>query len=568
MNTSSMPTSSSTPTREGDLTNKESRLVTVLTLSCRSSDWPMSMVVPSKSTDAFCLASAARFINNLGWDKVTIQGDGEPAMKDFLKKMQLLLGADKVSVRHTPSYSHQSAGHAENMNGQCAAMVRTWISQLADRYPQAVVDSNCNLFGWLVRHASWLLARYHVRRDKLTPHKVIKGFDYKDELCSFGETVLGKLANVDQIPKYKPRWIRGIWVGRSEVDNTHIMLTTQGVENVRTVRRLPSSSQFCMETMESVVGLPWAPREGAVRAEPERSNVEVIPIPVGIGNSGSPEEIADGPANADGAASPDSSSSSEANMSGAKTPSAESASAASPNQGEATIEADVPMRDAPLPQTPERRTNAGTFASPPVFRGSGGSPLSSLPAVPQMPYGVNPIRRPVFEAEGSPGKYARIATVNDMWSECARIAESDEDCVAAIYSIVEYLDHWIEEDELHEARMVELDKLNLDFSAFTPVCRRRLPRDITIKRHKWVDVKKKGAVKSRLTCADVKRRGVEATGETFCPTPQSASLRILEAIALHYGWPTRSADVVCISDCSRTRRCGWSAHLHVSSCRV
>ena len=63
------------------------------------------------------------------------------------------------------------------------------------------------------------------------------------------------------------------------------MLTPQGVENVRTVRRLPSSSQFCMETMESVVGLPWAPREGAVRAETERSNVEVSPVPVGIGLS-------------------------------------------------------------------------------------------------------------------------------------------------------------------------------------------------------------------------------------------------------------------------------------------
>jgi hypothetical protein len=150
----------------------------------------------------------------------------------------------------------------------------------------------------------------------------------------------------------------------------------------------------------------------------------------------------------------------------------------------------------------------------------------------------------VVESDGSPGKYARIATVDDMWSECARIAESEGDDTAAINSIVDFLDHWIDEGELRLARLAELDKLNLDFSAFTPVCRRRLPRDIKIKRHKWVAVKKKGAVKSRLTCADVKRRGVEATGDTFCPTPQAASLRILEAIALYYGWPTRSAEVV------------------------
>ena len=62
----------------------------------------MSIVVPSKSTDAFCLASVARFINNLGWDKVTLLGDSEPAMKDLFKKVQTLLGADEISVRHTP----------------------------------------------------------------------------------------------------------------------------------------------------------------------------------------------------------------------------------------------------------------------------------------------------------------------------------------------------------------------------------------------------------------------------------------------------------------------------------
>ena len=57
-----------------------------------------------------------------------------------------------------------------------------------------------------------------------------------------------------------------------------------------------------------------------------------------------------------------------------------------------------------------------------------------------------------------------------------------------------------------------------------------------------MDKKAKGVYKSRLTCADVKRPAVEADGETFSPTPQPASHRILEVIALKNGWNTRSAD--------------------------
>ena len=78
----------------------------------------------------------------------------------------------------------------------------------------------------------------------------------------------------------------------------------------------------------------------------------------------------------------------------------------------------------------------------------------------------------------------------------------------------------------------------------------RLPRDLKIFRHTWVDKCTEGICKARLTCADVKPKGKPSAGDSaftqtnnFCPTPHKASAKLIELKSLLNSWPRAKADL-------------------------
>ena len=91
------------------------------------------------------------------------------------------------------------------------------------------------VFSWLVRRAAWLAARFQVRAtDKATAYRIVNGVDYQSPVCVFGETVMAKLPN--PATKVQKCWVKGLWVGRLERDNSNIILTEAGALTVRSVR--------------------------------------------------------------------------------------------------------------------------------------------------------------------------------------------------------------------------------------------------------------------------------------------------------------------------------------------
>ncbi|CAJ1435415.1 unnamed protein product [Effrenium voratum] len=81
--------------------------------------------------------------------------------------------------------------------------------------------------------------------------------------------------------KSQVRWVKGIWAGKLELDDTHVQLTPAGALSVRSVRRLPAPAQAQLQAMKEACGLPWDPRHGRrVRVQdPEKSQVVVLPLP-------------------------------------------------------------------------------------------------------------------------------------------------------------------------------------------------------------------------------------------------------------------------------------------------
>ena len=241
----------------------ESTLITVLCMTDLASGWPLAMQLPSKSTETsqskYVLQNIDLHFRKLGYDKVILQHDGEPAIRALGESIQQYVGASRVSLREAPPRSHQAQGAVESMNGFVQAHVRALWLDVRRRYPDR--DLVCNLLPWLIRHAAWLIARFHTRsRDQMTPYRLVTGSDYSHPLATLGEVVLGKLPTTKS--KAQRRWVKGLRLGKLDRDDSHILGTSSGAIAVRSVRRLPLESQTDGVMMKAMKGIPWQPRDG------------------------------------------------------------------------------------------------------------------------------------------------------------------------------------------------------------------------------------------------------------------------------------------------------------------
>ena len=98
------------------------------------------------------------------------------------------------------------------------------------------------------------------QRDKMTPYKLTQGSDYNRPVCVFGEQVLAKVPIAES--KLGRKWLKGVWLGKLDRDDSHVIGTLAGAIAVRSVRRLPKAEQVGTDLMAEMRGLPWKPRDG------------------------------------------------------------------------------------------------------------------------------------------------------------------------------------------------------------------------------------------------------------------------------------------------------------------
>ena len=90
------------------------------------------------------------------------------------------------------------------------------------------------------------------------------GGPYRGKLMEFGETVLAHLPEVGKgsgnpAPKLADRWKSGVWLGKSDLTDEHLVRTDDGVMHARSVRRLAENS-WSEENLKAVVETPQKPR--------------------------------------------------------------------------------------------------------------------------------------------------------------------------------------------------------------------------------------------------------------------------------------------------------------------
>ena len=98
-----------------------------------------------------------------------------------------------------------------------------------------------DVWPWLVRHAGWLLERYHVKANKKTALEDCFGKPYQGEVMKFAEAALfrvavspsGRIRDGIRQGRADARFFRGIWLGKTTESDEHLFATDTGVHTTR-----------------------------------------------------------------------------------------------------------------------------------------------------------------------------------------------------------------------------------------------------------------------------------------------------------------------------------------------
>ncbi len=214
-----------------------------------------SVLVETKGPQCrYAVRVLAQFADELGAEKVTIQMDQEKAIRALAEAVKARRKS-QTFLRYIES--KQSNGHVESANRQVEGQMRCLKRVMEEKYGVPITLKS-PVLPWLVRHAAWLIAGYRKQSDGHTSYFRVHGRERHETILTFGKSCMLRAISTES--KSQPRWVRGIWVGKTHSSAEHYVLSASGVIVSRTVRRMPEALQWQGDIMKEARGLPWAPK--------------------------------------------------------------------------------------------------------------------------------------------------------------------------------------------------------------------------------------------------------------------------------------------------------------------
>ena len=204
-----------------------------------------------------CVEDVVRLMNTLGYPRIGLRYDTEPAMKQIAAAVvatRLKMGLATEEEPIPPG----DATHRANRSERYIHTVRTLGNCLLQTILQHTghkVESEDPLFAWAYRHAAFLISRFSVMKDGCTAFELVHGRSYKSKLLPFGAHVYAQY-----LPKSKVKgecWKPCVWLGRTSLGDLNIVGDAEGTHHARSVRLAPG--KFSAETLKTMKGVPWDP---------------------------------------------------------------------------------------------------------------------------------------------------------------------------------------------------------------------------------------------------------------------------------------------------------------------
>ena len=151
--------------------------------------------------------------------------------------------------------------------------VRSLKLALEARIGGSIGDTTA-VMDWIVEHAAYVLSRFSVGHDSMTPYERLTGRKWIRAMVELGEVVLDKFASRQlgygkkkaQKNKLMPRSIRCVLVGQMLGTGEHVVIKPNGdAARCRTVFGVPPDDRW---DAESVLSIRATPRKPTPRRNP------------------------------------------------------------------------------------------------------------------------------------------------------------------------------------------------------------------------------------------------------------------------------------------------------------
>ena len=158
-----------------------------------------------------------------------------------------------------------------------AGQVRALCIAVEEKWKIKVM-AGAPIFRWIVRHAAWIHNRFQ-QVHGCTPFAAVRGHVYHGQVMGFGDPVMIRVPDLKQIPKLEPRWIAGIWLGKTIDGDEHIAGTASGIRAGCSARPM-AAALVAPELCRLVKWQPFARKEDAETEQRQTDAPELLRAPV------------------------------------------------------------------------------------------------------------------------------------------------------------------------------------------------------------------------------------------------------------------------------------------------
>jgi hypothetical protein len=161
---------------------------------------------PSKHIGPYVECWALAHLSRLGFGDIRLRTDPDVSMKSLASKIKEGMKGSRVMLEETAVQPHASLGGVERYHLEVQEEMRALKGYLERQFNLKLPSQKC-LVAWLLRHASWILYRYHVPRSLgMTAYRQQHGDDYRRFVLCFSETAMaGRPEDTAQLSRSSKR---------------------------------------------------------------------------------------------------------------------------------------------------------------------------------------------------------------------------------------------------------------------------------------------------------------------------------------------------------------------------
>jgi hypothetical protein len=201
-----------------------------------------AILAKKKGESAYVQRRIVELIKRLGYSKIVIKSDQEPAICEVERKAreQLMREVEECShelekcgfqlvVQHSPVGESAANGAIENAIQRVQGQIRA-IKLDVEINSKVKLTPTHVLWPWLIEYAAQTLLYWRISgEDGLTTIQRIRGRSTMSPKPRFGEHVMYKVPKTVKMGKSEARWRPGVWIGSIETSDEHLVGTDLGV---------------------------------------------------------------------------------------------------------------------------------------------------------------------------------------------------------------------------------------------------------------------------------------------------------------------------------------------------